>query len=197
MKWIVFQIILLFLVSSSLRSQESSPVPLRKWENEEQRLRERQNLSRLSSYLGTFLRQKQKPTSNILKSAILPGFGQWNAKKKVKGGIFMASSFISIGGGTYLLILSNQEYGKYKTADNIEDIENYYDNSVNLLKYSEIAFGVGGLIWVINIVDVFFTTKTYNRKLFEKFYYSLGNNTIAPLLGMKNGKINIGLVYKF
>jgi len=49
MKGLIFQMILLLLIFPSLKAQENGLVPLRKWGSEEERLQERQRLSRLSS----------------------------------------------------------------------------------------------------------------------------------------------------
>lgn len=197
MKFIALQIILLLLVHSPLRAQEEVSVPLRKWETEFQRLQERTRLSQLGGKLDIFLTQRQKPTSNTLKSAILPGLGQLKAKSTIKGVTFLTTFLASVGGGTYLLILSNQEYDKYKSADNIEDINKHYDDSNKFLKYSQISFGAGALIWTVNIFDAFMTTKTRNRRLFKKFYYSYEKNMIVPIMGAQKGEMTIGLIYKF
>jgi len=199
MKSLIFQMILLLLISPSLKAQKNGLVPLRKWGSEEERLQERQRFSRLSNELDTFLRQKQEPIANIVKSSILPGYGQFAAKKSMKGLAFTTTALTIIGGGLYFLKQSNQKYDKYKSADNIDDIERYFDDSEKLLKTSRICFGIGVTIWVLNIIDAYFSTNSYNKEQFEKFYYGSAEKKFVPKVdfGMQKGKVTVGLAYRF
>ncbi len=199
MKCLVFQMISLLLIFPPLKAQENGLVPLRKWGSEEERLQERQRLSRLSSKLDTFLRQKQEPIANIVKSSILPGYGQFAAKKSLKGLIFTTTALTTIGGGIYFLRQSNQKYDKYKSADNIDDIEKYFDGSEKLLKTSRTYFGIGVAIWALNIIDAYFSTNSYNKKQFEKFYYAFAEKKLGlnANFGMQGRTVTIGLAYRF
>jgi hypothetical protein len=109
----------------------------------------------------------------------------------------MLVNIIYVGGGTYFLILSNQEYDKYKSADNIDDINKHYDDSNKFLKYSQISFSTGALIWTISIFDAFITTKSRNLKLSKDLYYSSNKSMIEPIVGVQKGEMTIGLIFKF
>lgn len=147
--------------------------------------------------MDEYISQKQKVASNLGKSALLPGMGQFSCKRVVKGGVFLGTTIVAFGGGVYFLLQSNDKYEQYKEADNIDDIEKYWNESEKLLKYSKILAGAGAVIWFINLIDIYLTTNRYNEALFKEFYFGLGKGSFSPRIGVNNNKIEIKLVYEY
>jgi hypothetical protein len=199
MKYIVALLILTFAAGNALAQEDPISIPLRTWKNEEERIEEQQQIRRWKNNWDEYISHKQKVALNLGKSALLPGMGQFSCKREGKGAIFLGSTIATSGGAVYFLLKSNEKYEKYKEADNIEDIEKYFDESEDLSKYSNICFGIGAAIWAINIIDAYFSTISYNEKQFEEFYYGFREKKLVPNvhLSMRREEVSVSLAYRF
>lgn len=197
MKLAFMSIFVIFLAFDVASAQDESEMPLRSWENEEMRLKDRSNLKKLNHEIELYLRRKKSPVQNMSLSIFFPGSGQFMCGNKLKGALFFTSTLAAGGGSIYFLNLSNENYGKYKIADNIDDINRYWDDSEKYLLYAEIAGGLASAIWLLNIVDAYFTTQKYNHSQFNRFYYGHKKNGLSPYLGLSKEKVEIKLVYSF
>lgn len=199
MKYIIALLMLTFAASDALAQEDPINTPLRTWKNEEERIKEQQQIRRWKNNWDEYISHKQKIALNLGKSALLPGMGQFSCKRVGKGALFLGSTIAASGGAVYFLLKSNDKYEKYKVADNIDDIEKYFDESEDLLKYSNICFGIGAAIWAINIIDAYFSTISYNEKQFEKFYYGFREKKLVPNvhLSMRQEEVSVSLAYRF
>jgi hypothetical protein len=156
--------LLIFLVNGYA---SKPPVPLRSWRSESERIAERRRLENLKQKLDNFQMIRQKPLNNCMKSLVLPGLGQRSVKQNTKGRIFTRAIVLSAAGAGGLYLYSDYIYKKYKTADNIDDIERYYDESNRFYLWSQYALGASLGVWALNVVDAYFSTKSFNNKLFQ------------------------------
>lgn len=146
----------------------TSPVPLRYWMSESGRLSEREKWKSLLSKLQRLKEERKTPMSIALKSALLPGMGQKEIGKSVKAYVFGGGAIIGLLSTVISYGVSESYYNKYMKADNIEDIRNYYDKSNSLYKLSQYTLiGTGGL-WLLNILDAYFSCISYNSSLEEE-----------------------------
>lgn len=191
-------ILTIFLVVTSYPAETKEvDVPLRIWDSESLRLKDRERLERLEKQLNSYIRSKQNPLSNASKSLVLPGLGQFVSKNYVKGNLYLLTSFGTLAGSLYFLQKSNNKYEQYKIANNIDDIEKYWNESEKFLLYSEISAGVAAAIWFINVIDAYFTTNNYNKSQFEKFYYSSKKSALSPTFVFRKDSIQMNFVYRF
>jgi len=197
MKYIVALVMLSLTTSGALAQEDKISIPLRMWKNEEERVKEQQQVQRWETNWDEYISQKRKVAHNLINSALLPGMGQFSCKKIVKGGLFLGSTIAAFGSAVHFMFQSNDRYKEYKTADNIDDIEKSWNESEKLLQYSRISAGAGAVIWFINIIDAYFTTNSYNKKVFEKFYLGMKDSLLSPSLGLNENRVGIRLVYEF
>jgi len=191
-------LILVFATSNTLLAQKSKTnIPLRTWKNKEERINERQQIQRWKSNWDEYMSKKQKISTNLLKSTLFPGIGQSSCKAWLKGSLFFSSTVVSFGSAGYFLFQSNENYEKYKVADNIDDIEKYWDKSIRLLRYSQICASIGAGIWLTNIVDAYVTTKSYNKALFNHFYYGTSSTKSSLQMGFNSKGVNVALIWRF
>ena len=180
-----------------MKSQDKSLPPFRSWESEEKRLEERQKLKAMNEKIEVFIKRKKDPLKIASISLFLPGYGHFSVNKKTKGIVYLTSSVISLGGAFFFLNLSNNCYNQYKNADNIDDIEKYWNESERYLVYAEITAGLASAIWILNVLDSYFTVGRYNGYQFEKLYHGRSIDKISPFFGLNSEGAQIKLVYTF
>ncbi len=199
MKYAIVIMMLIFTAIDTPAQENPTNTPIRTWTNDEERAKEQQQLQTWKNNWNEYLSYKKKVALNVTKSALLPGAAQFSCKKGIKGTFFLGSTVAAAGGAIYFLHKSNDQYSKYKAADNIDDIEKYFNKSEDNLKYSTICLGIGAAIWAINIIDAYFSTISYNQKQFDKFYYGFDQKK-PPYnirLCMSQKQISIDLAYRF
>ena len=188
---------LFFPVAHALGKEGKTEIPLRKWRNEAQRLKEQRQVKAWTDSWDKYISQKQSATSNLGKSVLLPGMGQFACGKVVRGSVFLGAVVSSFGGSAYFLMKSSNSYEKYKTAGDIDDIEKYWDESQRTLRYCEISALAGVAFWLANAVDAYLTTRSYNSGLFEDFYHSTSSVVPSLNIGFDQAAADISLVWRF
>lgn len=198
MKRILILLFFCFFYGTIFAQDNELKVPLRTWESEEEREKEKQMLIRWRNNWNQYSLQKKKVTSNLIISAILPGMGQIKCNNWRKGSLFLGSTTLAFGGAFYFFYQSNDRYKKYEEVKNIDEIEKYWNDYSRTLRYSQISAMIGAGIWIINLVDTYFTTKTFNNKnLFSHFYSGIPNTKPSFEMKFINEKINFSIAWEF
>ncbi|HOD18476.1 MAG TPA: hypothetical protein PKJ14_07585 [Candidatus Cloacimonadota bacterium] len=138
------------------------------WKTWEDRMNYRYDLYERQKLLQLYEIDAQSISGNLLKSAVIPGWGQFNAKQYTKGEIFLSLE-IGLLGTSYLLYdkaLTN--YNRYKEATQIDDINRLYHNAQEPYQYSIVFLTLGAIVWGYNLIDIVQTTEQYNAELWEK-----------------------------
>lgn len=170
-------------------------IPLRTWSSERARLTERDKIHQSELCIDRYHQIKKSPLSVSFKSAIWPGLGQFQVEQNTRGSIYAISSGLVILGGGICYFVRQTAYEEYKTADNIDDIEKYYTKAENFNKYTLYCGAAFGAIWLANIVDSYFSTRSFNSKLLSRCF---ADAELQPSLQMNNeGAFCIGITKKF
>ena len=117
--------------------------------------------------------------SAILKSALVPGFGQITSKAGTKGTIFLGAELLSLGVSLYLYDRSNYYYDQYLTATQIDEIQEYYSLAQTPRYYSLLFLALGVVIWGYNIYDVILTTDSYNAQVWQEILQKYAKRTVS------------------
>lgn len=119
--------------------------------------------------LCSFILCEQNSKEAMLKSLIIPGWGQFHNQQKIKGTIFfILSFFLGINSWTTYndankLFKEHEKYakkGKEKEKDAVKYFEEYSD------KYDtfQTLLGITCVVWLYNIVDANLNTKNKEIK---------------------------------
>ena len=132
------------------------------WENETDRLTFREDYYISKEMLQEYRALKQSPMSNALKNAVAPGWGHFSIGSNTKGQIFLVSQLALLGTSIYYYERSMIHYRKYKTATQIDEINEHYNNALVPYRQSNLLFGLFVVIWGYTIYDVIVETNQYN-----------------------------------
>lgn len=191
---ISFLVMFPLLVLSAIQAQNTD-IPLRSWASETARIAERKRIAQTELCLARYRMAKKSPVSVSLNSALWPGLGQFQVKQNTKGSVFAVSSgMIALGAGICYLV-SDSAYSSYQNADNIDDIEKYYNRANNFYKYTQYCGIAFGALWVTSMVDAYFSARSYNAKLLSQCFADAG---LRPNLQMNGeGALCIGFTKRF
>jgi hypothetical protein len=112
--------------------------------------------------------QKQSHLVNALKSAIMPGWGHFAANSYTKGEVLLGVEILIVGSSIYYYTRAMDDYDKYKSANQIDEIYQYYTDANSAYKTSQIIMGLGSLVWLYTILDAVQVTEDYNRDLWKE-----------------------------
>ncbi len=119
--------------------------------------------------------------TSLIKSAIMPGWGQFDNGFSTKGSIFLGTELLLAGASLYFYDRSVYYYNKYLDATQVEDIESYYNQAVSPRQYSMIFLGLGAIVWVYNIFDVIQSTEEHNAREWRKYLEDKSRSASNPL----------------
>jgi hypothetical protein len=89
------------------------------------------------------------------RSVIFPGWGDYRVRAARKNyWAIGAASYALVGSGLYFRYSSNQNYDKYKTANSLNDADNYFDKAQQQQRTSNFLLAAGAAIWIGDIVGV-------------------------------------------
>lgn len=169
MKYILLLILCLFF--SHVTAETHLDIHKYGWDTPEKHSAYRQDLLARQNILQNYNLQKQNSSDNLLRSALIPGWGQYRAKRFTKGQIIMISQIASLT-ATYMIYLESMDYyDKYKKSNYIGDIERYYDKAQSKYDQYQSMVVLSAMIWAINMIDSVFTTGKYNNEIWLKLYY--------------------------
>ncbi|PKN74279.1 MAG: hypothetical protein CVU49_08640 [Candidatus Cloacimonetes bacterium HGW-Cloacimonetes-2] len=137
------------------------------WANYDERSDYRTDLLDRQKLLHLYELEAQSLNANILKSALVPGWGQFSTKQPIKAEIILGLEIVAVGTSLFFYDRSMNYYRKYENATQINDIYNYYKKAQAPYQYSIISLGLGFIVWVYNIYDVVQSTETYNAEIWR------------------------------
>jgi len=142
------------------------------WESPEDFKAARSNLLERQKLLDRYENNKQTIRKNLIKSAIVPGWGHFSCQKYTKGTIILSLELVVMGIGIYYYDRAMTYYDKYKKADYIVEINQYYNDAKTPYLYSQGFFVLGMLVWLYSMYDTVNVTDQYNQELWEKIFFN-------------------------
>jgi hypothetical protein len=148
------------------------------WQNWEDRMNYRYDLFERQKLLQIYEIDAQTTSGNVLKSAVFPGWGQFNTKQYTKGQIFMAIEIGLLGASYFFYDRSQLNYDKYKEATQIDEINKYYQDALIPYQYSMVFLTFATVVWAYNLFDVVQTTEKYNSDVWKKTLKAYYNSPV-------------------
>ncbi len=137
-----------------------------------------QDLEHRQSLLQIYELEAQPLNANIVKSSLIPGWGQFSTKANTKGTVILGTELVLIGTSLYFMDRSMGYYRLYQKATQVEDIEEYYKDAQVPYQYSFILMGFAGIVWIYNVFDVIQSTQAYNANLWQKIMQRSSNSPV-------------------
>jgi len=154
------------------------------WKTQQDRNEYRSDLFERQKLLQIYEMEAQSVSGNILKSALFPGWGQFNAKSYTKGQIFLGIEVALLGTSYFYYDKALDYHKKYRNATQIDHINNYYNQAQTPYQYSIVFLSLASIVWAYNVFDVIQTTEDYNATVWKK---TLQNYYKAPVKISPNG----------
>ncbi|MCD4796978.1 MAG: hypothetical protein K8R49_07425 [Candidatus Cloacimonetes bacterium] len=140
------------------------------WDNLEKYFQAREDKQSRQKLLQIYELKKQDITKNVIKSAIAPGWGHFCAKDHTKGTILLGMEIVLLGTSYFYYDKAMGYYDKYKKANYIGDINQYYLDAEAPYTYSQIFLSVGIAVWLYTIYDSINATDKYNQELWDDIF---------------------------
>lgn len=137
------------------------------WKTPEQQKNFRKNLLARKKTLLEYNEKAQSPYQNMLKSAIAPGWGHFAAEHQTRGQIFLGMQILLFGTSLYFYDQSNEYYSKYKSATQIDKMNQYYNDAQTPYRYAQIFTALWIITWVYTVYDTVTATENYNKGLWN------------------------------
>jgi len=171
-------ILILFLLSISLilTAQQSFDInrfsdPTKYgWNDWYDRINYRNDLMERQKLLQLYENEAQLVSVNMVKSALIPGWGQYSTREYVKGHVFLGAEIVLIGLSAFYYDRAMFNYQKYLDASHILEIENYYSKAQADYRNTIVFGSIAALVWLINIYDVIQSTESYNADVWQRIY---------------------------
>lgn len=149
------------------------------WNAPEDQNSARKDLLERQKLLQIYELNKFSYRDKILKSALVPGWTHFTAGKYAKGQVLLGLEIGMFVSSFYFYDQAMNYYDKYKEAEYIGEISDYYEKTKDPWRLSQAFLGLGILIWVYNIYDSFLVVDQYNTELWQKIYIDYHNKKIA------------------
>lgn len=149
------------------------------WKNMEDRFEARKELDSKLELLQIYKQSKQPILTNMMKSAIAPGWGHYSAKNYIKGHALIASEIVLFGTSLYFYVQALDDFNKYEDSHYIGDIKQYYLDANNNYRYSQLFFSLGALVWIYTIYDSISATQEYNQNLWNDLSKKLHSQKVV------------------
>ena len=154
------------------------------WDDYQDRAEFREDLLTRQNRLQLYELESITFNTNLLKSAVVPGWGQLSTKNNTKGTLILSLELVSAIGAIYFHDQAKKNYDKYYAANQIDNINNYWGKAEKPLHYSLMLMGLGSIIWAYNIYDVVISTNEYNANLWQDI---ISRESSSPLQITPNG----------
>ncbi len=164
---LVFAIKLVFAAEAFDINKFSNPARYG-WMNYDERKEFRQDLYDRQKLLQLYEMKAQSIPGNMIKSAIVPGWGHFSVHDYTKGQVFLGAEILLLGSSLFLYDKAMEKYRNYENATQVDAIENNYNDALSPYQYSIALMGLFGLVWVYNIFDTSQATEDYNTRVWMK-----------------------------
>ena len=184
MRKIIFTLLLLILATGLLAQiqfdiESFADSTKYGWQDWRDRFDYRAGLTERQELLQIYEMESSQIGSSILKSTLIPGFGQISSKAGTKGTIFLGAELLSLGVSLYFFDRSNYYYNQYLQATQIDEIQEYYSLAQTPRYYSALFLALGAVIWAYNIYDVIQTTDSYNAEVWQEVLEKFSKKTVS------------------
>ena len=164
---IVFIASLFALSAADFDIKKFTDVQKYNWKNYEDRIDFRNDLNDRQELLQVYNMRKQSLTTNLVKSAFVPGWGQISSHSYVRGQLILGVEIVAIGGSLFFYSKAIDKYDKYLDETQIDEINALYDAALEPYALSMALFGLYALIWGYNLYDSVQATEVYNSNLWN------------------------------
>ncbi len=182
---IIFLVAVVISLSADFDIARFSDPQKYQWKNFEEQQAFRQDLLERQKLLQIYELKKQDVTSNLVKSALVPGWGHFSAQHYNKGSILMATEVVLFGTGFFYLDKAMDSYSNYKDATYIGDIKQFYTDANDEYRMFQGFMSLGLLVWCYTIYDTIVVTDEYNAAVWNRILQdsgkriSLGMGTVS------------------
>jgi hypothetical protein len=128
--------------------------------------------------------KKQDVKTNMLRSCLLPGWGQYSAQRYTRGQIIFVSELCLLAGSILYYNEAMGNFDKYKNANYIGDIRKYYQKAQKNYESSQLFLGAGLFLWLLNIYDSIGTTEAFNNDTWNTLYKDENHRISLELNGV-------------
>ncbi|MCF7793967.1 MAG: hypothetical protein K9N09_09280 [Candidatus Cloacimonetes bacterium] len=187
MKKLILVTIILFQLSNWLFTEEiknfSDPQKYG-WDTPEKLFTYREDLVRRQKLLQLYDLKKQEVATNMLRSSLIPGWGQYSAHRYTKGQIIFISELCILAGSYLYYREAMDNFDKYKEANYIGDINKYYKKAQDNYDNSQYLLGAGLVLWLLNIYDSIGSTEAFNNDTWFTLYENETNRISLEMNGV-------------
>ena len=148
------------------------------WKNYLDRDLYRQDLIHRQNMLQLYELEALPHRESFMKSAVVPGWGQFATKNYTKATVFLGLELAAAMGAVYFYDQSTTYYRRYKNATQIDEINDFYGKAQTPYQYSMMMLGFGAVVWAYNLYDVIVSTNEYNEKVFRDIQ---NRRSVSPL----------------
>jgi len=180
----VISILLLLTLSSLLCAQTfdinkfSNPEKY-KWKDPNSRTEFREDLLERQKLLQIYNLQAQPISKNMMRSAVVPGWGHFVVKEYTKGQVFLGIEIILAGSSLYFYDKAQSNFKKYEDATQIDLINKYYDDATTPFNYSMAFLGLYCIVWAYNIYDTMQSTEEFNATEWKQVIDKYGTKKVT------------------
>ncbi|HCM14931.1 MAG: hypothetical protein WC252_00995 [Candidatus Cloacimonadaceae bacterium] len=137
------------------------------WNDYLERAQYREDLTLRQNKLQLYELEAVPFGGNVLKSAVIPGWGQFATKHNSRATVILSAELISVISAVYFYNKASTNYDHYKNATQIDEINHYWGEVETPYHYSLMMVGLAGVIWLYNMYDVVMSTNEYNENLWQ------------------------------
>jgi hypothetical protein len=152
------------------------------WNDLSTRQQAQDNLLERQKLLQVYQMSHLNMATNLGKSAMIPGWGHFSAQSYTKGQILLGLEIVMVGSSLYFYDQAMESYNKYKSATQIDDIHQYYNDSLKPYRTSQVFLGMAVVVWGYTLYDTYNETEKYNANQWTKIMneYNRNNLQISP-----------------
>jgi len=176
---IIFSLIISLLAAEEFDIKKFSEPSKYGWTNMSERIIARKELESRQKMLQIYELNKQDIVTNMIKSAVAPGWGHYSAKNYTKGHAFIASEIVLFGTSLYFYNQAMDDYNNYEDSHYIGEIKQKYLDANSKYKYSQLFLSLGAVVWLYTIYDSISATQEYNQTLWFDLSEQLHSKKIS------------------
>jgi hypothetical protein len=137
------------------------------WQDYLDRAEYRQDLIARQNMLQLYELEALSVRDNFLKSAVVPGWGQFATKHNTKATVILSVELVAVMGSIYFYDQAMTNHQLYQSATQIDEINHYYGKAQTPYQFSLMMLGLGTIVWGYNLYDVIISTNEYNSDLWQ------------------------------